>query len=34
MRIKTLEWQVTSISSEETFVTITNTGFIGDKVVK
>ncbi|MFV0274046.1 MAG: SRPBCC domain-containing protein [Rickettsia aeschlimannii] len=37
MRIKTLtlvEWQVTSISSEETFVTITNTGFIGDEVVK
>ncbi len=39
MRIKTLtlvEWQFTSIRSEETFVTITNTGFIGDgdKVVK
>ncbi|WP_202964938.1 hypothetical protein [Rickettsia massiliae] len=37
MRIKTLtlvEWQVISISSEETFVTITNTGFIGDEVVK
>ncbi|KJV81216.1 hypothetical protein RHORCCE3_0398 [Rickettsia hoogstraalii str. RCCE3] len=30
-KIPTLvEWQFTSISSEETFVTITNTGFIGD----
>ncbi|MFQ3886399.1 MAG: hypothetical protein AB8U88_07670 [Rickettsia conorii subsp. raoultii] len=37
MRIKTLTlvaWQFTSISSEETFVTITNTSFIGDEVVK